>query len=96
VVIGRGGAGYWVDLKLDTVPDVSREHVRLRHDPASGRFFIKDVSRLGTTVNGEPIPPSLSRSEDGRRDADVEVPLPSRAVIGLAGRLFLDFRAEGA
>jgi pSer/pThr/pTyr-binding forkhead associated (FHA) protein len=94
LVIGRGGAGYWVDVKLDTVPDVSREHVRLRHDRATGRFYIKDVSTLGTTVNGEPIPPSIERVGDERRDTNVEVVLPPRAVIGLAGRLVLEFRAE--
>lgn len=95
LVIGRGGAGYWVDVKLKTVPDISREHVRLRHDRTTGQFYIKDVSSLGTTVNGEPIPPSIERVGEERRDANVEVPLPARAVIGLAGRLFLEFRAEG-
>jgi hypothetical protein len=29
-----GGRDYWTDLKLNTLPDVSREHVRLRRDPA--------------------------------------------------------------
>lgn len=94
LVIGRGGAGYWVDVKLETVPDVSREHVRLRHDQATGRFYIKDVSSLGTTVNGEAIPSSIERAGDERRDANVEVALPPRARIGLAGRLFIEFRAE--
>ena len=37
VVVGRGGKAYWVDLKLDAPPDVSREHCRLRRDPATGR-----------------------------------------------------------
>ena len=32
-VIGRGGRSYWVDLKLETLPDVSREHCRIRRDP---------------------------------------------------------------
>src|SRR5262245_3082330 len=39
IVAGRGGRDYWTDLKLETFPDVSREHFRLRHDPASGQFF---------------------------------------------------------
>ena len=34
IVIGRGGRDYWTDLKLNTLPDVSREHVRLRREPA--------------------------------------------------------------
>ena len=32
IVVGRGGKDYWVDLKLQTLPDVSREHIRLRWD----------------------------------------------------------------
>src|SRR6516164_2215969 len=33
IVVGRGGRDYWTDIKLDTLPDVSREHFRLRRDP---------------------------------------------------------------
>jgi hypothetical protein len=92
VVIGRGGRDYWTDLKLDTLPDVSREHIRLRRDPATGQFFLKDLSRLGTTVNGERVPSSIEYSGDEKRDRNVEVPLPAQARIGLAGVVFLDFR----
>jgi hypothetical protein len=53
IVVGRGGRDYWTDVKLETLPDVSREHFRLRRDPATGQFFLKDLSRLGTTINGE-------------------------------------------
>src|SRR6185437_850248 len=28
IVVGRGGRDYWTDLKLETIPDVSREHFR--------------------------------------------------------------------
>jgi len=82
IKVGRGGRGYWTDIALDTLPDVSREHFSLRHDAASGQFFLTDVSRLGTTINGETAP------------SRVETPLPAEARIGLAGVLFLDFRAE--
>src|SRR5262249_15236762 len=58
VVVGRGGPGYWVDLKLRTVPDVSRDHLRLRYDEPERRFYIKDLSTLGTSVNGAAIPSS--------------------------------------
>jgi len=95
LVVGRGGPGYWVDLKVKTSFDVSREHLRLRHDPATGAFFLKDVSRLGTTLDGATVPSSVERDGGGPgRDLDVEVPLPAKAVIGLAGVLFLEFRAE--
>ncbi len=49
IKIGRGSAGHWVDLKLRAKKDVSREHVQIRRDPATGQFFIKDLSSLGTT-----------------------------------------------
>lgn len=81
IVAGRGGRDYWTDLKLDTLPDVSREHFRLRRDPASGQFFLTDLSSLGTTVEGAKVPPQQ------------EAPLPARARIGLAGVIFLDFRS---
>jgi hypothetical protein len=81
IVAGRGGRDYWTDLKLDTLPDVSREHFRLRRDPANGQFFLTDVSTLGTTIEGAKAPPQQ------------EAPLPARARIGLAGVIFLDFRS---
>lgn len=82
VVIGRGGRSYWVDLKLETLPDVSREHCRIRRDPESGRFAIEDVSQFGTAVDGKPI----------GRNASAE--LPERATISLAG--VIDLRWESA
>ncbi len=95
IVIGRGGRNYWTDLKLDTLPDVSREHVRLRRDPQSGKFFLKDMSRLGTTINGEKAPPSVDYSGPEKQDRNVEAPLPAEARIGLADVVFLEFRAAG-
>src|ERR1022692_783070 len=94
IVIGRGGRDYWTDLKLTTLPDVSREHVRLRRDAQSGEFFIKDLSRLGTSVNGEQIPTSVEYVDGEKRDKNVEVKLPATARIGLADVVFLDFKAD--
>src|SRR5580700_9220510 len=94
IVIGRGGRDYWTDLKLSTLPDVSREHVRLRRDTQSGKFFIKDLSRLGTSVNGEQIPTSVEYVDGEKRDKNVEVKLPVTARIGLADVVFLDFRSS--
>lgn len=93
IVIGRGGRNYWTDLKLETAPDVSREHVRLRRDAESGKFYLKDLSRLGTTINGEKVPSSIDYSTGEKRDQNVEVPLPGAARIGLADVVFLEFRA---
>jgi hypothetical protein len=81
VVIGRGGRSYWVDLKLETLPDVSREHCRIRRDPETGRFSVEDVSQFGTAVNGKPV----------NRNASAE--LPNRATISLAGVIDLQWEA---
>src|SRR5580693_5284482 len=94
IVIGRGGRDYWTDLKLTTLPDVSREHVRLRRDAESGKFFIKDLSRLGTSVDGAQIPSSVEFVDGEKRDKNVEVNLPEKARIGLAEVVFLDFKAD--
>ena len=62
IVIGREAPDVWVDLSLDTSLDVSREHARLQRTP-EGTFRIKDLSKLGTTVNGVP----LAAQPGGRR-----------------------------
>jgi len=92
IVVGRGGRDYWTDVKLDTLPDVSREHFRLRRD-ADGKFFLKDLSRLGTTINGEPAPSSVEFVDGEKRDRNLEAPVPDKARIGLAGVLYLEFRS---
>jgi hypothetical protein len=81
IVIGRGGRSYWVDLKLDTLPDVSREHCRIRRHPDTGRFTIEDASQFGTAVDGKPV------SRNGSAD------LPPRATISLAGVIDLKWQS---
>jgi hypothetical protein len=93
IVVGRGGRDYWTDIKLETLPDVSREHFRLRRDPESGKFFLKDLSRLGTTIDGARAPSSLEFEGAEKRDLNREVPVPAKAKIGLAGVVFLEFRS---
>jgi hypothetical protein len=96
IVVGRGGRDYWTDIKLETLADVSREHFRLRRDAESGEFFLKDLSRLGTTINGEAVPSSIDFSDGEKRDLQVEAPVPAQARIGLAGVVFLEFRSTAA
>jgi hypothetical protein len=93
IVVGRGGRDYWTDIKLETLPDVSREHFRLRRDPESGNFFLKDLSRLGTTINGETVPSSVEYADGEKRDRNQEAPVPPQSRIGLAGVVFLEFRS---
>jgi len=90
IVIGRQAPDVWADLSLDTSLDVSREHARLQRTPA-GTFRIKDLSKLGTTVNGVPLPSSLEALDGGVRDLDRWENLPDKARIGLAGVIYLDF-----
>jgi pSer/pThr/pTyr-binding forkhead associated (FHA) protein len=89
IVIGRGGKTHWVDVKVNAPPDVSREHCRIRRDPATGRFFLKDVSQFGTSLDGVRVPSSLSEE----RDANIEVELPPAATISLADVFTLRFEA---
>jgi hypothetical protein len=93
VKIGRGSPDHWVDLKLKAKKDVSREHLQIRRDPSTGKLFLKDLSTLGTTVDGKRVPPSIQQADGADIDANIEVPLPGKARIGLAGVLFIDFKA---
>jgi FHA domain len=92
VVVGRGGIACRVDLRIKSAVDVSREHLRLRRDPATGRFFLIDLSTLGTTVNGRPAPKGYDENGGARRENGLELPLPDAARIGLADMIYLDFQ----
>jgi hypothetical protein len=93
IVVGRGGREYWVDLKLQTAPDVSHEHLRIRYDGTTAQFQLKDLSTYGTTINGVPAASSMGNQNGVRRDIDLWVELPAEAQVGLAGKLFLNFKA---
>ena len=67
VSIGRGGDDLWVDLALYTTDEISREHLRLRRDPASGEFKITDLSRNGTWLNGRRIAGNVEMAIAGPR-----------------------------
>ena len=92
VTIGRGGIAYPVDVRIASSPDVSREHARIRRDPATGRFFLIDLSSLGTTLNGRHVPKGYDEVDGTKRENGVETALPDTARIGLADTVFLDFR----
>lgn len=90
VSIGRGGAAYRVDVRIASSEDVSREHLRIRRDP-SGRFYVSDLSMLGTTVNGTRLPKGYEEAGGERRPNGVEALLPHGAQIGLADTVYLSF-----
>ena len=82
IAIGRGGDDVVVNVALYTNDEVSREHLRLRRDPAQGRFLIVDKSMNGTWLNGK------------RLKRGVEQPLPARAEINVAEVITLEFEAR--
>ena len=82
VSVGRGGDDLSVDLPLYTNEEVSREHLRLRRDPAKGQFWIVDQSMNGTWVNGR------------RLERGVEQAVPDRAEIGVAEVITLKFEVK--
>ena len=94
VTVGRGGLAYRVDVRVEASADVSREHMRLRRDPATGRFFVVDLSSLGTSVDGRRVPRGYDETDGAKRENGVETALGQRARIGLADTVFLDFEAE--
>ena len=95
--IGRSKDDPKIDirLQLNNDKDVSRQHACIRLDRANGAFYIKDFSTYGTTVNGQPVPRSIE-NEAPAGDHGIEFPLPRKARIGLAGRVFLDFQESNA
>jgi hypothetical protein len=93
--VGRGGIEYPVDIRIASSSDVSREHARIRRDAASGRFFLIDLSSLGTTLNGRQVPRGYDEIEGTKRENGAETALPDIARIGLAETVFLDFRKAG-
>ncbi|MBV9671174.1 MAG: FHA domain-containing protein, partial [Acidobacteriales bacterium] len=82
VRIGRGGDTQAMDLALYTNDEVSREHLILRRDPATGAFFVVDVSTNGTWLDGK------------RLRKSVEEALPDRAHISVGKVLTLVFEAR--
>lgn len=82
VRIGRGGDSQPMDLALYTNDEVSREHLILRRDPATGAFFIVDVSTNGTWLDGKRL----------RKGA--EELLPGRAEIAVGNVLTLAFEVR--
>jgi hypothetical protein len=91
VTVGRGGVTYPVDIRIASSEDISREHARIRRDAAADRFFLIDLSSLGTTLNGRHVPAGFDTVDGSKRENGNETSLPDQARIGLAETVFLDF-----
>jgi hypothetical protein len=77
--VGRGGGDQPMELALYANDEVSREHLLLRRDPATGVFLISDRSTNGTWLDGK------------RLKKGIEEILPERAEIGVAEVVTLAF-----
>ena len=82
VTIGRGGEDRSVDLPLSVGDEVSREHLVITRDAATGVFFISDSSTNGTWLNGKKL----------RRG--VKEKLPPKAEINVGEVLTLQFESR--
>ncbi len=82
VRIGRGGEEQPVELAIQGTDEISRHHVIIRRDPATGAFSATDASTNGTWINGK-------RLRKGAEDR-----LPKRAQIGLGEVLTLNFEVR--
>lgn len=82
VRVGRGGDDEPMDLALYANDEVSREHLVLRRDAATGQFFVTDRSTNGTWIDGK-------RLKKGAEQA-----LGERAEIGIAEVLTLVFQVR--
>jgi hypothetical protein len=80
ISVGRGGRNEFCDLELEGPADISRRHFYLRQDPGSREFFIQDVSKYGTAVDGTKLAPKEW------------IRLASKATIVLAEKFALEFQ----
>lgn len=80
--VGRGGDDAAMDVALYTNDEVSREHLNLRRDPATGAYFVVDLSTNGTWLNGKRL----------RKGA--EEPLPDDAELNLGEVLAVRFEIK--
>jgi hypothetical protein len=92
VTVGRGGLAFPVDIRIASSADVSREHARIRREARTGRFFLIDLSSLGTTLNGRHVPKGYDEMDGTKKENGTETPIPDQARIGLADTVYLDFR----
>ena len=89
--VGRGGIAYPVDVRIQASVDVSREHLRIRRDPSTGQLYVVDLSSLGTSLDGRPLPRGYDEVDGTKKENKVETLLPARGRLGLADTVFIDF-----
>jgi hypothetical protein len=80
ISVGRGGQTEFCDLELNGPADISRQHFYIRQDSETREFFIQDVSKFGTSVNGNKLVPKEWTL------------LPSQTEITLADRMKIEFQ----
>ncbi|HRR10251.1 MAG TPA: FHA domain-containing protein [Rhodothermales bacterium] len=73
-----------VDICLKTGPSVSRSHCQIRYQ--DGYFYIRNIGKYGTTLEGRPLP----NSNTGDENWDL---LPRNARLALGGEAVVVFEA---
>src|SRR4051794_40272918 len=81
VKVGRSGDNPAIDLPLCASDEISREHLIITRDAATGAFFIIDCSTNGTWLNGK------------RLRKGVKAKLPGKAEINVGEALILQFES---
>ena len=82
VKVGRSGDSPAIDLPLCVSDEVSREHLIINRDAATGAFSITDCSTNGTWLNGK------------RLRKGVKEKLPAKAEINVGEILILQFESR--
>ena len=82
VKVGRSGDNPAIDLPLCVSDEVSREHLTITRDAATGVFSITDCSTNGTWLNGK------------RLRKGIKEKLPAKAEINVGEVLTLQFEAR--
>ena len=77
------------------MPELAPHGGSWRRDPKTGRFFLIDLSTLGTTLNGRHVPKGYDEIDGAKRENGAETGLPDTATIGLADTVVLEFRIIG-
>lgn len=89
--IGRGDEFHRVDLPIINNDKISHEHLRIDRDESSGKFFVKDLSRNGTKLNGKKLPSVIEKNAGQIRENQTRTELADHSTLLLAEEITLEF-----
>ncbi len=89
IIIRCGEQPGQADFYVPTPPELFSGELRLRYEEKDGEFYFQTCGQSGIKIGGQPLPATAIPSPAWQ----VEVKLPPRARINLAGVVTLDFTA---